>query len=362
MEKSCQQSDQNGHLCNPENIENTHTVEMAERPRNNHNERALDDKETTERHTTEAKKKSDRGLGSDPFADPPCGSAGYSQFLRHFPMEATQHDPETHSICFKLPSLPLTRDRNGHAYIADLVYQVAPGIFYHMYCDKSRPTTGKDFWSLDVHKMAAGRACSNIALKTVLKIDSHMYQANARLSSLPVDTQVRQGGRKHFYMAQDFWTADRSHRVMRALSTCLFFDTTSRSAIELPQQLVSSLPTLETDLIPDIWHQHQPAPPTHAFRYSVRVVWGHVDFNGHMGFQWYAQHAIDAILLAVTSQETEAFTTLTTSNMAAGVCSLSVDYLKECCYGDLLDLYAWQDGAQDITAHCWIENKGECSM
>ncbi|GFR80346.1 hypothetical protein ElyMa_000579400 [Elysia marginata] len=78
-----------------------------------------------------------------------------------------------------------------------------------------------------------------------------------------------------------------------------------------------------------------------------------------MGFQWYAQHAIDAVLLAVTSPETDAITTLTTSNMVTGINSLSVDYIKECYYGDQLDLFVWQDGAHKNTAHCWIRNQGE---
>ncbi|RUS73924.1 hypothetical protein EGW08_018314 [Elysia chlorotica] len=288
MQTSTELCQQNGLMSEPNKTKNSESRAIMEdrtRPHKDPSERATQNKETrppTECQQTGAKKKSDGGPTIDPFPDPPCGSAGFTQFLWRFQMEATHRDPQNHSISYNLPALPLTRDRNGHAYIADLVFQIAPGIFFHMYRDKSRQGQDKlnDFWSLDVHKMAAGRACSITALKTVLAIDPAMYRSSFRLTSLPVDARIMQGGKKHFFMAQDFWAADRSQRIMRALSTCMFFDTISRSAIELPRDLVSCLPGLESELIPSMWHQSRPAPPPQAFRYTVRVVWGHVDFNG----------------------------------------------------------------------------------
>ncbi|KAK3755195.1 hypothetical protein RRG08_027454 [Elysia crispata] len=270
------------------------------------------------------------------FTEPPCGIIRYSQFLRHFPMEATQHDPETHSISFNLPSLPLTRDRNGHPYIADLAFQLLPGILFHTYCEKAE----RSLWSPALNRMVAQRNITNVGLKMCLKIDPAMYKVSTNLTGLAVDLRLRKGGSKHFHVSQDYWTSDRGVRVMRALSVGVFMDLDTRKVLELPSQLVTSLLDLEPRLIPDIWHHDLPAPPTNAFRCSVRVTWGHLDCNGHMGYQWFPQHAFNAIVLAVTSQETEAMVSLKTANIAAGVNSFSVVYLKECCHEDQLDMLA----------------------
>ncbi|GFN76830.1 hypothetical protein PoB_000333600 [Plakobranchus ocellatus] len=310
--------------------------------------------------TTVTRSTTNGTISQGPFTQAPVGTfgAGIARFSQEqHSIRAIHFDPEQHRITYNCPGIYPDLDRHGHPKLHSLVFQLVPALLYHM----KNPAVKGDhtFWMLDIKEIIAAKTCSMIALNFYMEILPAMYDTSKSIGDMSVDLQMFRGGTKFFYITQDYWTPDRCHPVTRCITKPAIFDTVARAALALPKHVVTSLPDIQADLVPEIWREQLPQPPSHAYRYSARVVWSYVDCNGHMGFQWYPQHALDAIVEAITSPETEAIKSLTTFNLVAGVKSLNVLYIKECGFEDDLELLAWEDEAKANTAHCWMQKQGE---